>query len=267
MTSEMRSFEEDVLDKSRSKPVLVDFWAPWCGPCRVLGPTLEKVAAEQPDRFELVKINTDEHPDLSMQYGIRGIPAVKLFVDGTVANEFTGALPEHAFRAWLDEAIPTESQARFSDARELFTAGDHSGAREILDDILAADPQHAEARVLSAAINVWDDPAAATGALAELDVAEPGLIQLTEAVSQVATSLSLTELPDGAGKELFTTALSKLSGGEFDEAIASLIQVLTVDRYYDDDHPRKLGVAVFTLLGPEHPVTRKHRRMFDMVLY
>lgn len=267
MATEMRSFKEDVLDKSRSTPVLVDFWAPWCGPCRVLGPTLEKVAAEQPDRFALVKINTDEHPDLSMQYGIRGIPAVKLFVNGTVANEFTGALPEHAFRAWLDEAIPSESQARFSDARELFIAGNHSGARKILDEILAGDPEHVEARVLIAAISVWDDPDAATRALAELDIADPGLSQLAESVSQVANSLSSSALPEGAGKELFRTTLSKLSAGEFDEAMATLIQVLTIDRYYDDDHPRKLGVAVFTLLGPEHPVTRKHRRMFDMVLY
>lgn len=267
MTSEMRSFEEDVLEKSRSKPVLVDFWAPWCGPCRVLGPTLEKVAAEQPDRFELVKINTDEHPDLSMQYGIRGIPAVKLFVDGTVANEFTGALPEHAFRAWLDEAIPSESQARFADAKELFSVGDLDGARDMLDEILAADPQHVEARVLTAAINVWDDPDAANQALAQLDIADPGLSQLADSVNQVAQTLSSAELPDGAGKALFRTTLSKLSAGEFDEAIASLIQVLTIDRYYDNDHPRKLGVAVFTLLGPEHPVTRKHRRMFDMVLY
>ncbi|QXD16127.1 thioredoxin [Rhodocaloribacter litoris] len=99
-------FQKEVLDKSRQKPVLVDFWAPWCGPCRVLGPTLEKLARESKGKWRLVKVNTDRHPELSMRYGVRGIPAVKLFVDGEVRGEFVGALPEPAIRRWLDEHLP-----------------------------------------------------------------------------------------------------------------------------------------------------------------
>lgn len=103
------NFQKEVLDKSHEKPVLVDFWAPWCGPCRVLGPTLEKLAKANKGAWRLVKINADKYPGLSQRYGIRGIPAVKLFVDGEVRDEFVGALPEHAIRQWLNRALPASN--------------------------------------------------------------------------------------------------------------------------------------------------------------
>lgn len=103
-------FQKEVLDKSRDKPVLVDFWAEWCAPCHVLSPILEKLARDSKGAWRLVKINSDRQPDLSRRYSVRGIPAVKLFVNGDVAAEFVGALPEHAVRSWLDDHLPEASE-------------------------------------------------------------------------------------------------------------------------------------------------------------
>lgn len=101
-------FQKEVIDKSFEKPVVVDFWAPWCGPCRILGPTLERLAKSNGGLWRLVKINSDRQPALVARYRVRGIPSVKLFVRGEVVDEFVGALPEHAVIKWLEKALDSD---------------------------------------------------------------------------------------------------------------------------------------------------------------
>lgn len=98
-------FQQDVIETSHKKPVVVDLWAPWCGPCHMLSPVLEKLAKERKGKWRLVKINTDKHPDMAQRYGVKGIPAVKLFLDGEIKDEFTGALPEPEVRKWLTQHL------------------------------------------------------------------------------------------------------------------------------------------------------------------
>lgn len=142
-------FDTAVLARSREVPVLVDFWAPWCGPCRALKPLLEKLAGEYGGRFELAKLNSDEAPSVSARYAVRSIPAVKLFVGGEVVDAFTGALPEGQLRAFLDTHLPDEAERLRRQAAELADpmaraellnqAADLSGGRpEIVFDLVAA---------------------------------------------------------------------------------------------------------------------------------
>lgn len=264
MALEVADFDKDVLKKSHQTPVLVDFWAPWCGPCRVLGPILDKLAAENKERWALAKLNTDENPEISMRYGIRGIPAVKLFVDGKVAAEFTGALPEYAVRKWLDENLPSEDRASLQYATSLIGEGKISEAEEILQD-LDSD----EARVLLARLIVFTDPERARSLVGSVESADASTRVIVEAIREVASVLAADadSLPEGPGKELFTEVLSRLRSSQFDDAASRIVKLLQSDRYYADDGARKLGIALFTLLGPDHPVTKKHRRTFDMHLY
>ena len=270
MAYDVANFQNEVIEKSYQTPVLVDFWAPWCGPCRTLGPILEKLARENGNAWTLAKVNTDENQEVSMQYGIRGIPAVKLFVDGQVVNEFTGALPEPAVRRWLDEALPSETKKRLTQAEAALNTNRADLAEPLLRAVLADEPDNAHARILLAQLLAFRDPDEAA-ALADGATGEPGLTQIAEAIQTLArlTHLHdhLDDLPDEPGKAAYVDALNALAQHDFDTALTKLIAVLQQNRYYDDDGARKAGIALFTLLGPQHPATRQHRRTFDMWLY
>jgi putative thioredoxin len=268
---EVTDFQQDVLEASYQIPVLVDFWAPWCGPCRILGPVLERLARKHAGRWKLVKVNTDEHPELAMAYGIRGIPAVKLFVKGEIAGEFVGALPEHAIEQWLAEVLPSESKALLTQAEQLLEEGRLREAEPLVRQLLATTPDEDKGRVLLARIRVFDNPGEAERLLEGLDIAEASYLQQIEGIRTLIRLWRLKNqpdaLPEGPGRNLYLEAIEALSRKDFDTAVERLIDLLRKDRYYDNDGARKAGVAIFTLLGSRHPVTQRWRRTFDMWLY
>ena len=269
MAFEIEDFQQDVIEQSRTIPVLVDFWAPWCGPCRVLGPVLERLAGQSNGDWKLAKLNTDENPDISRSYGIRGIPSVKLFVDGAVVDEFTGALPEYAVKQWLEKALPSENKKRVEQAETEMSAGNEEEAKRLLRVVLKEEPENPKARILMARLMVFDEPESAAELVSAGVFAGPGFILIEEAVKTVARLLSISdgELPEGEGRSAYEEAISALKRKDLEPALEKFIDVIQSDRYYDDDGARKACVALFTLLGNEHPAVRKYRRTFDMVLY
>lgn len=270
MNHEIKDFQKDVIEKSNQVPVLVDFWAEWCAPCRILGPVLEKLANENENKWVLAKVDTDKNQEIAVKYGIRGIPNVKLFFNGEVINEFTGALPEQSIKEWLKKALPGRFEDKLKTAKELFSEKKFSRATDILQQILKGEPDNEEARLLIAKITLFDNPDNALTLIENVD----GSAENYEQADSIRTLISLLkkynkkdEFPPAAVKDEYFEAINKLRLKDFDSALEKFINVIREDKSYDDEGARKACIAIFKYLGEENEITLKHRRNFGSALY
>lgn len=266
MESDIKDFNKDIIDRSKSIPVLVDFWAEWCAPCRILGPVLERLAEKYKNRFILVKVNTDKNPEIAARYGIRGIPNVKLFVDGTVSDEFTGALPEQAVEQWLKKALPGKNAREIEKARELLNNGEDEKANALLQKLLITQPDNTQIKLLLAKSVLFTDYKTAEKLAidSEMDTEHTELI---ESIKTIAHLFSLNG-SNGSGADLeYKSAINGLKHKNFDLALQKFIDVIKTDRTLDDDGARKACIAIFKLLGEDNEITLKHRRDFGSALY
>jgi len=273
------TFDREVLEASRSVPVVVDFWAPWCGPCRALKPILEKLAAEYDGLFRLAKINTDENPEIAAQYDVRGIPNVKAFVDGVVVNEFTGALPESAVRNFLAAVIPSPSEQLRQAARVDLAGGDFDGAEAKLRDALTSDVHNHAARVDLADVLVARRDFGA--AAAELDKVPVPLRD--ERAAAIAARISFWErgqkLPDSAALKAqvdadpddfgarFAYAERLVAEGRYQAALDELLEIVRRDRSGKREEARKAIVEVFRLAADDADFVSEYRRRLSAALY
>lgn len=268
MNYEVKDFQKDVIEKSFDKPVLVDFWAEWCGPCKMIGPILEKLAEENKDNWELVKVDTDQNQEIAIRYGVRGIPNVKLFRNGEVINEFTGALPEQAIKDWLKKSIPSKFADQIEHAKIYLKNGDVDTAKAILEDVHKGDINNSEVKVLLAKILLFEDQKEALRLIQNVD-GNLNNIELAEAIHTLAELLNRDSksFPDSELKEKYISAIEDIRIKNFDSALTKLIEIIRSNRMYDDDSARKVCIALFKYLGEENEITLKHRRDFGRALY
>ena len=281
------NFSRDVLEASRQQPVLVDFWAPWCGPCKQLQPVIEKVVREGAGRVKLVKLNIDDHPSIPGQLGIQSIPAVVAFVAGRPVDGFMGAVPESQIRDFIDKVAgpagadeKAEIEALLAEAKTLFDAGDLAGAADLYGALLQADPENPAALAGIAecmiAAGQPENARQILGSLPEAVAADPAVAAVLKKLDQIeearklgdpaALEQALALDPDDHAARLKLAKIRNVEGDR-QAAVDHLLLIMKRDRAFDDDGARRELLQFFDVWGPKDPATIAARRKLSSILF
>lgn len=274
------SFQQEVLDTSQREPVLVDFWAAWCGPCKALAPLLENVAAAYAGRARVVKVDTDRDQELAAQYGIRSLPTVMLFKDGRPVDQVVGLQPEAQLRAFVDAWLDKPSDGQRAEARSLLAAGHPEAAVQLLMATKASEPGNEGARVeLAEALAAAGRVDEAQAELDGLPASAMNAPRLAAAQARlhfaraVAGAPALDELRRRVAAEpgdlvaLHQLGARELQSGRFEEALDHFAGIMHRDRQFGDDLARQSMLHAFALLEDRDELVHQYRRRMAALMH
>lgn len=275
-----KDFEQGVMERSYDVPVVLDFWAPWCGPCRAIGPVLEKLADEKDGEFVLAKVNVDENPGLAQSFQISSIPAVKAVKEGQIANEFLGALPEPAIREFIDGLLPSEADTLAARGADLHETGKAQGAESLYRAALSKDARQSKALLGLARLLV--DKEEHSDALGLLDRVSPTAREYDEA-QRVAAEIRVQQSGANAADEAayrqkleanpddldarFELAQILASSTRYEDALAEYLNIVKKDRTFRDDGARKAMLEIFEVVGSRSDLAERFRSELAKVLF
>ncbi|MBK1717834.1 thioredoxin [Thiocystis violacea] len=274
------NFQSLVIEGSFERPVLVDFWADWCAPCRTLMPMLAKLAEQYGGRFLLAKVDTEAEPALAAHFGIRSLPTVQLFKDGQAVDQFMGALPEPQVREFLDRHLPRASDDVLRQVEDLMASGDFDAARALIDQALTEDPDNGRLRLAELRLSAArGDIATALAGLDNLPIdlanapevaALRGQLRFAGAIQDAPSESELSrraEADPSDSQARYQLAAYRVLQGDYAGALDYLFEIMKRDRAYGEDAGRKGMLAVFDLLGGNNDLVARYRARMMSALY